>query len=244
MEYDRVYSKHMDDSFKNVQIMSIKDLKEYLAHLQIELEYLKRRVTQIPKKTAELNSQIDTLQLEEEELDTNLMKFENHQRWTFEEFGKELAKLRNEQVDEVDEDDENISVEHTNMLITEISKQIKSIKRLQNKAFQKKKNYEDDISLYNEVINNLDDKKQILLEKYNRIRDKEKLLASLFAYYDVDNSGSISKDEMKACIKSVSLTEPLSTELADKMFSDFDTDDSGTISFDEFVNLFNQLFQE
>lgn len=130
------------------------------------------------------------------------------------------------------------------MLIIEISKQIKSTKRLQNKALQKKKSYEDDISLYNEIIKNLDDKKEILLDKYNKIRDKDKLLSSLFAYYDVDNSGSISKEEMKACINSVSLTEPLSAEFYDKIFSDFDTDNSGTISFDEFVSLFNQLFQE
>lgn len=72
MEYDRIYSKHMDDSFKNVQVMSLKDLKEYLVHLQIELEYLRRRVNQIPKKIQELNTQIDSLQLEEEELDNTL----------------------------------------------------------------------------------------------------------------------------------------------------------------------------
>lgn len=72
MEYDRIYSKHMDDSFKNVQVMSLKDLKEYLVHLQIELEYLRRRVNQIPKNLQELNTQIDSLQLEEEELDNTL----------------------------------------------------------------------------------------------------------------------------------------------------------------------------
>lgn len=72
MEYDRIYSKHMDDSFKNVQVMSLKDLKEYLVHLQIELEYLRRRVNQIPKNVQELNTQIDSLQLEEEELDNTL----------------------------------------------------------------------------------------------------------------------------------------------------------------------------
>lgn len=52
--------------------MSLKDLKEYLVHLQIELEYLRRRVNQIPKKVQELNTQIDSLQLEEEELDNTL----------------------------------------------------------------------------------------------------------------------------------------------------------------------------
>lgn len=69
LKYDRIYSKHLDDTFKNTDSMSLQDLKEYKIHLNIESEYLDRRIKQIPNDIEKVDNEIKKLKLYEEKID-------------------------------------------------------------------------------------------------------------------------------------------------------------------------------
>ena len=58
-------------------------------------------------------------------------------------------------------------------------------------------------------------------------------MKTAFAYFDKDNSGSISKEELKDCLKSDDFT--LQDDEIDKLLSGVDQDGDGQIDYVEFI---------
>ena len=64
----------------------------------------------------------------------------------------------------------------------------------------------------------------------------------MFRMADTDNSGSISKSELKEMLESMG--EKLSTFELDVAFAMIDKDGSGSISFDEFLSLITECLKD
>ncbi|CAF1089141.1 unnamed protein product [Adineta ricciae] len=69
---------------------------------------------------------------------------------------------------------------------------------------------------------------------------EDKELRLLFALFDVDNSGSLTKDELRQLLQS---PDPDGPSVSEQQVADYlklaDTDNSGDISVDEFVHFIN-----
>ena len=65
--------------------------------------------------------------------------------------------------------------------------------------------------------------------------DPDSELRAAFAVFDEDNSGSISRKEMKKLMKK--LGQKLSDEELDAMMEEVDTDNDGQIDFEEFKSM-------
>mmetsp|Transcript_23355 Transcript_23355/g.37949 ORF Transcript_23355/g.37949 Transcript_23355/m.37949 type:complete len:114 (-) Transcript_23355:340-681(-) len=65
--------------------------------------------------------------------------------------------------------------------------------------------------------------------------DPDKELRDAFAVFDADNSGSISRSELKKLMKNLGQT--LSDAELDAMMDEVDTDGNGEIDFDEFKSM-------
>lgn len=61
----------------------------------------------------------------------------------------------------------------------------------------------------------------------------ENHLKTAFAYFDKDNSGSITKDELKTCLQSDDFT--LTCDDIDKLLSGVDANNDGQIDYVEFI---------
>lgn len=72
------------------------------------------------------------------------------------------------------------------------------------------------------------------LQSYNYLQENH--LRSAFAYFDKDNSGSISKDELRVCLQSddFTLTDEQINEL---MGSGVDANNDGQIDYQEFLQM-------
>ena len=68
----------------------------------------------------------------------------------------------------------------------------------------------------------------------------ENLLKDAFNYFDIDNSGEISLDELKNIISLTGSTEEES-EFLKKILNEVDENKDSSISFEEFKNLFIKL---
>ena len=71
------------------------------------------------------------------------------------------------------------------------------------------------------------------LQSYNYL--KENHLRSAFAYFDKDDSGTISKDELRLCLQSDDFT--LSEEQIDQLLSGVDANNDGQIDYQEFITM-------
>ncbi|CAF1580673.1 unnamed protein product [Adineta ricciae] len=74
---------------------------------------------------------------------------------------------------------------------------------------------------------------------------EDKELRLLFALFDVDNSGSLTKDELHQLLQS---PDPDGPSVSEQQVADYlklaDTDNSGDISVDEFVHFINTNVQQ
>ena len=72
------------------------------------------------------------------------------------------------------------------------------------------------------------------LQSYNYLQENH--LRSAFAYFDKDNSGSISKDELRGCLQSddFTLTDEQINQL---MGSGVDANNDGQIDYQEFITM-------
>lgn len=71
------------------------------------------------------------------------------------------------------------------------------------------------------------------LQSYNYLQESH--LRSAFAYFDQDNSGQISADELRMCLQSDDFT--LSEEQIQQLLEGVDTDGDGQIDYHEFINM-------
>ena len=71
------------------------------------------------------------------------------------------------------------------------------------------------------------------LHSYNYLQENH--LRSAFAYFDQDNSGTISADELRQCLASDDFT--LSEEQIAQLLDGVDTDGDGQIDYLEFINM-------
>lgn len=71
------------------------------------------------------------------------------------------------------------------------------------------------------------------LQSYNYLQESH--LRSAFAYFDQDNSGTISADELRMCLQSDDFT--LSEEQIQQLLEGVDTDGDGQIDYHEFINM-------
>ena len=71
------------------------------------------------------------------------------------------------------------------------------------------------------------------LQSYNYL--KENHLRSAFAYFDQDNSGTISPDELRQCLQSDDFT--LTEEQISELLADVDQNNDGQIDYVEFINM-------
>jgi len=63
----------------------------------------------------------------------------------------------------------------------------------------------------------------------------ENHLRSAFSYFDQDNSGTISQDELRVCLASDDFT--LSDEQIQQLLEGVDTDGDGQINYEEFITM-------
>ena len=70
-----------------------------------------------------------------------------------------------------------------------------------------------------------------LLEFRTFVHETEKELLYLFQSIDYNRDGKISKDELRAALRTAGLTVPNSN--LDNFFAEVDTNNDGTISFEE-----------
>ena len=105
----------------------------------------------------------------------------------------------------------------------------------------------DDIDI---IFNNIDSDNNGYIECEEFVRaaiDKEMFLNEnflkfAFRYFDKDNSGEISYDEIEEVFKS-SVQDGNVKESLSKIISEVDTNGDGIISFEEFVNIMNKLLK-
>ena len=71
------------------------------------------------------------------------------------------------------------------------------------------------------------------LHSYNYLEENH--LRSAFAYFDQDNSGKISQDELRACLASDDFT--LNEEQIGQLLEGVDTDGDGQIDYQEFITM-------
>lgn len=71
------------------------------------------------------------------------------------------------------------------------------------------------------------------LQSYNYLQESH--LRSAFAYFDQDNSGQISADELRMCLQSDDFT--LNEEQIQQLLEGVDTDGDGQIDYHEFINM-------
>ena len=64
---------------------------------------------------------------------------------------------------------------------------------------------------------------------------KENHLKLAFSYFDKDDSGTISREELKACLQDEEMT--LDDEMINKMISDVDTNKDGQIDYHEYIEM-------
>jgi len=75
----------------------------------------------------------------------------------------------------------------------------------------------------------------VLMSSNKTSTDPDSELLAAFAVFDEDNSGSISRKEMKKLMKK--LGQKLSDEELDAMMEEVDTDNDGQIDFEEFKSM-------
>lgn len=75
----------------------------------------------------------------------------------------------------------------------------------------------------------------VLMSSNKSSTDPDSELRAAFAVFDEDNSGSISRKEMKKLMKK--LGQKLSDEELDAMMEEVDTDNDGQIDFEEFKSM-------
>ena len=71
------------------------------------------------------------------------------------------------------------------------------------------------------------------LQSYNYLQESH--LRSAFAYFDQDNSGQISAEELRLCLQSDDFT--LTEEQIQQLLEGVDTDGDGQIDYVEFINM-------
>ena len=71
------------------------------------------------------------------------------------------------------------------------------------------------------------------LQSYNYLQENH--LRSAFAYFDQDNSGTISAEELRQCLASDDFT--LNEEQIQQLLAGVDTDGDGQIDYVEFINM-------
>lgn len=71
------------------------------------------------------------------------------------------------------------------------------------------------------------------LQSYNYL--KENHLKSAFTFFDKDGSGTISKDELKACLQSEDFT--LQEEMVDELLKEADKNNDNQIDYNEFITM-------
>ena len=79
----------------------------------------------------------------------------------------------------------------------------------------------------------------------NITRDEElrAKLRPIFEKFDIDNSGTVSTDEMINIVAAANLSADFSEEQIKKMIAEADSDNSGEIDFDEFVSIMERQMQ-
>ena len=78
------------------------------------------------------------------------------------------------------------------------------------------------------------DEFKVLMQMQMTETDQTENLTSAFKVFDVDGSGSITKEELHKIM--TTLGEPLTDAEVDEMMKGADKDGSGTIEYKEFVN--------
>ena len=71
------------------------------------------------------------------------------------------------------------------------------------------------------------------MQSYNYLQENH--LRSAFAYFDQDNSGTISAEELRQCLASDDFT--LNEEQIQQLLAGVDTDGDGQIDYVEFINM-------
>lgn len=71
------------------------------------------------------------------------------------------------------------------------------------------------------------------LQSYNYLQETH--LKSAFTYFDKDGSGTISKDELRACLQNEDFT--MSDELIDSLLNEADKNGDGSIDYNEFLEM-------
>jgi len=88
------------------------------------------------------------------------------------------------------------------------------------------------------------DREQALIQSENNELDKRfrNTLKPFFKMYDMDNSGTIDKGELKFLFQD--LRQPIDNETLNNIFDEFDADGSGGIDFEEFCQFQIKLLQD
>jgi len=81
------------------------------------------------------------------------------------------------------------------------------------------------------------DFEEFLILMKSRPKDPDQELRNAFRVFDTDNSGSISREELKQLM--INLGQTLSEAEIDAMMDMVDEDQDGVISFEEFKNMMN-----
>lgn len=68
---------------------------------------------------------------------------------------------------------------------------------------------------------------------------RENHLRQAFIYFDGDRNGTISKDELRECLKSEDFT--MTDEDIDNLIKGVDTNNDGNIDYEEFINMMNSV---
>ena len=71
------------------------------------------------------------------------------------------------------------------------------------------------------------------LQSYNYLQENQ--LRSAFNYFDKDNSGTISKTELRECLQSDDFT--LSEEQINELLNGVDANNDGQIDYQEFITM-------
>lgn len=70
------------------------------------------------------------------------------------------------------------------------------------------------------------------------------LVRAAFEALDVDNTGLISKDNVRTVVENVNVGDKVTDEMIDNVFEAADTSGDGQISFEEFVNALVELVED
>eukprot|EP00484_Ammonia_sp_Unknown_P023337 CAMPEP_0197046296 /NCGR_PEP_ID=MMETSP1384-20130603/22013_1 /TAXON_ID=29189 /ORGANISM="Ammonia sp." /LENGTH=550 /DNA_ID=CAMNT_0042478053 /DNA_START=59 /DNA_END=1711 /DNA_ORIENTATION=- len=83
---------------------------------------------------------------------------------------------------------------------------------------------------------------ELLSSRINRkLQSKEERLRKVFKALDLDDSGKISADELKAALESINESATIKIEECMELIKDADVNNDGEIDFEEFISMFQDL---